>query len=499
MRCSHNASVAKVAMTRMHRLQRWLVLTAVILASAGAGDDAAAGAAGPTGEISYVVRWQPAAGSIPRSEAIGISLTFTAEEARTTIFFPDRWALGLRDLHRRITEISVDGSPYALSLDGPTLDLETRPGQRVTVEYLLSRQRSGAARALPEAVLPAATQDHVFILGWVGLAIPDFFRCTSQPCTRHRVRLRWDVPASWRVASDHGADAREFVVSAIDSPSMLDSLFIAGSTFRVRHLPGGGVLVFLAPTRLSDLLDRIIDDAAHVATTVGTHWPAIPGERAVWLNRLAGRTSRTAGGAIQATSNMALFHSDFGRDHRKVLRSFVHEYLHGWIGLQLFAVDRPRSPAEHFRWFSEGFVDYFTEVFLFRSGLLPPCDMADAYDRTFRSYRDHDDPTVSIGAMAAAGWRRRLRLAYTRGYLIAHELAARLRDSGGETLEQRVLRIVKEGREGALSLPDLMARLTDGDPDAARWLHAALLERRPLERRAAVPEPCRRSRERAGR
>ena len=482
-------------MTRIHRLRGWLVLTTAILASAGAADAAAAGVAGPAGEIWYVIRWQPAETGTSRSKAIWISLSFIAREARTAIFFPDRWALGLRDLHRRIADISVGGSPYAPSLGGPTLELATLPDHRVTVEYLLSRQPSGAARSLPEAVLPTATQDHVFLPGWAGLAIPDFFRCTSTPCARHRVRLRWDVPASWRVASDHGGDAREFVVHAIDSPSMLDSLLIAGSTFRVRPLPGGGVLVFLAPVRLSGFLDRIIDDAAHVATIVETHWPAIPGERAVWLNRLAGGISRAAGGAIQATSNMALFRSGFGRDDREALRAFVHEFLHGWIGLQLFAVDRPKSPAEHFRWFSEGFVDYFTEVFLFRGGVLSQCDVVDACDETFTAYRNHDDPTVSVEAMASAGWRRHWRLAYTRGYLVAHELAARLRGGSGETLEQRVLGIVRDGRQNELSPADLVARLTDGDPDTARWLHAVLLERKPLEKRASTLETCRRTRE----
>ncbi len=196
---------------------------------------------------------------------------------------------------------------------------------------------------------------------------------------------------------------------------------------------------------------------------------------------------------------MAMFRSDFVRSHGEVLRAFLHEYLHGWIGLQLLAVDRPESPAEHFRWFSEGFVEYFTEVFLFRSGRLSICEMADAYDETFRSYRRHDDPVVSIETMAVEGWRRHWRLSYTRGYLIAHELAARLHDGAGGTLEQRVLGIVKEGRERKLSLTDLLARLTDGDPDAARWLRAVLLERRPLERRAAAPEACRRTREAAGR
>ena len=369
-----------------HRLERWLVLAAVVLAGAGAGDAAAAGATGSTGEISYVIRWQPAAGGIPRSEAIGMSLTFTAEEARTKIFFPDRWALGLRELHRRITDISVDGSLYAASLDGPTLELKTRLGQRVAVEYLLSRRRSGTAQALPEALLPTATHDHVFLPGWVGLAIPDFFRCTSIPCARRRVRLRWDVPASWRVANDHGAGAREFVVPAIDSPSMLDSLFIAGSTFRSRGLARRREAGAAGHRRASPKSWTASSTTpAHVATIVQAHWPADRGERAVWLDRLAGGSSRGASGAIQATSNMAIFRSDFERGPRRGPACFPAR-----VSARL---DRIAAPGGRSAGGSRGAFPLVLgrvssstspRCFLFRFGRLSTCEMAVAYDETFQ-------------------------------------------------------------------------------------------------------------------
>ena len=176
-------------MKQWHGLPGWLVLTTAILVSventnAESKGDGAAGPAASMGEIAYVVRWQPAGQSMSDSAAIDISLTFTAEEARTTIDFPDRWALGLHDFHQRITDISVDGSLHAASLDGLRLELETRPGQRVTVGYRLSRRPEGPTRSLREALLPTATQDHVFFRGWVGLAIPDFFRCTSRSCRK---------------------------------------------------------------------------------------------------------------------------------------------------------------------------------------------------------------------------------------------------------------------------------------------------------------------------
>ena len=474
----------------MRRLGGWLIVITMTLASAENKGDAVAGSVESMGEISYVVRWQPSAPGVSESTAIGISLAFTAEGARTTIVFPDRWALGLRDLHRRIIDISVDGSIHATSLDIPGLELATRPGQRVTVEYSLSHRQGGAARSFPEALLPTATQDHLFFLGAVGLAVPDFFRCTPRSCRKYSVRVRWDVPGSWRVASDHGADARDFTVPAIDQRSMRDTLFIASSTFHRRALPRGEVLVFLTPARLSNSVSGIIDDAAHVAAVVETHWPIHPGERAIWLDQLEEDLSRTASAGVQTTSNIALFSSDFEHNYGKVLHEFVHEYLHGWIDIDLFVVDR-QSPPTHYRWFTEGFVEYFTDVFLFRSGRRTFRDMVRAYNEALLAYLNQYDPTASLYEMATERSQSLYRsLPYLQGYLLAYELAARLRDGGRETLEQRVLRIVQEGRKRKLSLPDLLARLTDGDADAARWLHAVLLERRPLEVRATVLGPC---------
>ena len=468
----------------------WLVLASAILASAGINGNAEAGSAESMGEISYVVRWQPARQDVSVPAAISISLTFTPEAAQTTIGFPDRWAFGLRDLHRRITGISVDGAVHAGSLDGPRLDLTTRPGRRVTVEYGLRPRRGSAAHTLPEALLPSAAADHLFFLGEVGLAVPDFFRCTRRSCRKYSVRVRWDVPESWRVASDHGANARDFTVPAIDWQSMRNAIFIAGSTFHTRALPGGGGLVFLSPSRVSEFVRDIFDDAANVAAVVEARWPARRGERAIWLDQLAENPSRTNSAGVQATWNMALFSSDFERNRGKILHEFVHEFLHGWIGHELFAIDRS-SPPTHYRWFTEGFVEYFTDVFLYRSGRRSFREMVETYNETLLSYTNQDDPEVSLHAIAADGAPLLYRpFPYLRGYLLAHELAARLRDGGRETLEQRVLRIVQEGSRRKLSLPDLLARLTDGDPDTAHWLHAVLQERMPLEVRATALGPC---------
>ena len=480
-------------MRRFHRPRRWFLLIVLILASAESKGVAAAGSTGPAGDITYLLRWQPSAQGMSARAAIGISLTFTAEGARTTIDFPHRWGLGLRDLHRRISDISVDGSAHAVSLDSPRLELATRPGQRLTVEYRISPRRAHAARSFPEALLPTAGRDHLFLPGEVGLAVPDFFRCTPRSCRKYSVRVRWDVPESWRVASDHGADARDFTVPAIDSRSMLNALFIAGTTFHRRALPGGGVLVFLSPAPVSDAVRDIFDDAAHVAAVVDSRWPAHRGERAIWLDRLAEGRSRTNSAGVQTTSNIALFSSDFERNRGEVLHSFVHEIVHGWIGLQLFAVDERSSPAAYFGWFAEGFTEYFTDVFLFRAGRRSFGDMVETYNETLLALLNQYDPTASLHAMATQRSRRFDRLSYLRGYLLAHELAARLREGGREPLEQRVLRIVREGRKGRLSLPELLGQLAAGDTDIARLLHAVLLEGRPLEVRATALGPCARA------
>ena len=55
---------------------------------------------------------------------------------------------------------------------------------------------------------------------------------------------------------------------------------------------------------------------------------------------------------------MTLFRSDFGHGHGEVLRAFVHEFLNGRTGLRRFAMGRPGAPPEHFRWYSEGFVEW---------------------------------------------------------------------------------------------------------------------------------------------
>ena len=477
-------------MGHIRRLLVWLAAITAILAFVTGKTNAAAESAGLRDEISYLVRWQPTADALPGPDGIGMSLAFTAEATRTAIHFPHRWAFGLHDLHRRITDISVDGSPYAASLLEPRIELATRPGRRVTVEFRLRTRPSGTARSFPEALLPAATRESLVLLGQVGLAVPDFFRCTRQSCREYPVTLRWDVPRSWRVAHDHGGGARNFTVPAIDWRTWRDALFIAGSTFHARPLPAGGELVIMSPARLSDAARAVIDDAAHVAAVVEAHWPAIRSGRAVWLDRLAAKGTGTDRGGIQATSNFALFDSNPERNRASVLRTFVHEYLHGWIGLQLFAVDGRKSPPAHFRWFAEGFVDYFTEVFLFRAGRRSLHEMVEAYNEAQRVFLRQPDPTISLHAMATRQARRHRRLPYVRGFVLAYELAARLREGARATLEQRVLRVVGEAGTVALSLPDLLALLADGDADTAQWLRAVLLERKPLLVRPAALGPC---------
>jgi predicted metalloprotease with PDZ domain len=361
------------------------------------------------------------------SASLLITVSFPGNKSGSTVLhLPDElW--GQQMLYKAFTDLqAISGGTSIVATDKPNVYLiKSAPGAKVILSYVLHQGWAGPLQ-YPLYFRPVIRKDLFYFQAVAGLAYPD-------------------VPDSMHVhckISYKGFDKGDFIGNSFFSNKSSDHFTVSlqdflrsiycGGSYRTKTVEADGHQITMAIAGQFSFAD---EEAFSSVSTI------IREERRFWHdagspNYFVSWLALDDRGTISGTSyynSFSLFQSAHDKLSQDLLQTISHEYFHNWIGSALTSPE----PGELYKWFTEGFTDYYSLKVLHTTGIISKRDFMASLNKDIREY--YLSPAFRFENQELMGkfWEdRNLRLlGYRRGLTIAFMLDSRIAGKGSASLD----------------------------------------------------------------
>jgi predicted metalloprotease with PDZ domain len=367
------------------------------------------------------------------STSLLITVSFKGNKAgKTVLHLPDDWA-GQHMLYKAVSMLhALSKATFTdTTLQPDNYIVRYRPGSVVTIAYNLSQGWSGPFK-YPFYSRPVIRANLFYFEGYSGLAYPDLAESHAIRC---KITYQGFAKEEFKGNSFFSNQRSGTFMSSIRE--LRNSFFCAGN-FRSKTVIRQGHQIVMAVYGKFPYADEEAFSAVSKIILEERKFWADQGPRYYFTLTMSTDDKGSNGGTAHYNS-FCLFQSGDLR-LAAVLQTISHEYFHNWIGSGL----RNPDPDEAYKWFSEGFTDYYSLKLLHQSGGLRDTDFVKKINEDIRQYYlsphfNSDSLEMSGKYRTDEGWRQ---LPYRRGLTIALTLDLKIQE-----------------KSSLLSLNDLMREL----------------------------------------
>jgi len=191
-------------------------------------------------------------------------------------------------------------------------------------------------------------------------------------------RVKFDVPAGWRIATGlkRGAEPNTYTArnfdNLVDCPTLMgdfdeETAAVKGKTVHIVIDPKGQ-LDDEGRSKLKEMVGRVIDSE-------GSMFGGLPYEE-YWVLFVSGPNLRV-GGALEHENSTNIMRGSQPVNPQFVIGTVSHEHFHAWNVKRikpagLIPYDYSREQYIRELWFSEGVTSYYSDLHLRRAGLITP-------------------------------------------------------------------------------------------------------------------------------
>jgi predicted metalloprotease with PDZ domain len=344
--------------------------------------------------------------------------------------------------HFRI--IGVNGARHhgRVAGDSASYSIDHKPGAVLRIDYVISNALADTIPSLHEIYAQMLTPRFFYMTG-------DHLLITPQDSTLYSVQLHWKgFPQSWNFLSTH-TEGRKPVTFRARMAAVREAIYMGGD-IRIHKLiiqskpvyfatrgtwsfPDSAVFGVISRTMIAQR--QYWNDYATDRYTISL----IPmkyvseGERSI-NGRALYQTFVTVG-----TNSKALGLED-------LLFLYNHELMHHWFGNIL----PQAAPEARYKWFHEGFTEYFTYVSMLEGGLLDTAAFNNRLNGIFREYYRDTANQYGNAEIESAYFNsdKHARIPYQRGLFFALYLdeAVRKYSNGTASLKDIMQQLFAEAR-----------------------------------------------------
>jgi predicted metalloprotease with PDZ domain len=424
-----------------------------------------------TDTIRYHLDFMPGGSGTPR---VAVDVEFRGERGgRTRIAGPTSWA-GEEHLEDAISELTADPGVTIGSDDAGERMLTHRPGAWIHLHYVLRQDWPGPLR-YPLFHRVVIDDRRVVFNQSTGLIYPE-----HAPGAGVVLQYQWSgLPPDWRILTSFGAKAR---FSGTVSWREFSSAFFSAGEFRLAGSPSttGGISV--------ETTGRWNFSDAAFGQLVGalwqresTFWGVLPFDQAFVL-LLPIDNSGTIAGTAFTGGFFAV--SDTAADLKDLGRLLAHELFHLWNGQRISAtVNEAR-----YKWFTEGFTDYYADRMFRDLGRYSTADYRDRVNAELRAYYASPVRGITRADVAVRYWTDDTvkQYPYAQGYAFALYLQNRLPAWSGGAFDLDSLLVAAYHAIGARNYDLTDGMLVNLVPASARDSTAGAIARY-IDRGSMIP------------
>ena len=385
------------------------------------------------------------------STTLKVKVAFTGDATgHTALHLPDKWA-SQQSLFKAVSGLTALSPATVISATDrrDKYTIRYKPGMKVVFSYLLHKDWEGPLK-YPLYFRPVINADYFYFEGYSGLVYPGLADTAHIHC-----RLSYEgFSKDDFIGNSFYANATEgkFTVS---QENLLNAVFCAGK-FRSKTTKVAGHRIVVALTGKLAFSD---DTAFSSITNI------IRAERRFWNDKgpdyyftlfLPLYDQGNTGGTAHYHA-FSLFQS-VGLDLKSnLLPMIAHEYFHNWLGLGL----KMPEPDEPYKWFSEGFTEYYSFKILFQTGLISKDEFLSRINGYLKDY--YLSPYFNMAAQKLIGryWESsELKLlSYRRGLILAFLIDSRIREKSYGSLDDLLRDLYRESSPSMIFSNVLFSRL----------------------------------------
>jgi predicted metalloprotease with PDZ domain len=363
---------------------------------------------------------------------------------RTLLSIPYETGLYRPQDHFRIIDVVNSRKHQRVVNDSSSYLIEHKPNASLTIKYIVENALKDSLPTFNEVYAQMLTNKYFYLLGNYVWAIPQ-----DSSGALYNISLQWkDFPADWSYLSSHSGNGanQKFRVSLAD----LQNAVYMGGDFRIyKEVINGKPLYLGVRSQWSFSDEQVFDLVRKTVRAQRAYWNdydvdyytvgllpvkfADPNERSMDGRGFA-NTFVTAG-----TNSNALKIGD-------LVFLYNHELMHHWFGHVL----NQAEPENAFKWFHEGFTDYFAHAAMLDEGLFDQQEFKQRINAVFAAYYNDSTHQWTNEKLEKDYWSSPAMkiLPYQRGLLFAFYLneSINTHTKGKSSLKQVVQQLLAEAK-----------------------------------------------------
>lgn len=374
------------------------------------------------------------------SSALRITVSFDgASTGKTQLHLPDNYS-GQPQLYKAFSQVnSLSDQTTVEKTEKPDTYLITyTPGTKVAVSYILSQGWQGPLK-YPYFYRPIIQKNLFYFEGYAGLAYPDVANPDHIICKFSYKGFEADAFIGNSLFANKSS--WEGTISLDD---LMNSIFCAGN-FRHKTISLGKQKLTIAVTGqygFSD--DMLFSSVTKIITDERKFWNDQGSP--FYFTLLMPTDDKDHYGGTAYTNSFSIFQSPDVTLTGGTLQTISHEYFHTWLGRSL----KMPAPQESFKWFSEGFTDYYSLKILFAAGIITKADYEKQLNLKVRIYYLSAKFNTGSDEIVGKYWKSddwRL-LSYGRGLAIALMLDTKIIGNKTGSLDDLMRLLYQKSKPG---------------------------------------------------
>ena len=310
-----------------------------------------------------------------------IEMKFKGNAAGKTILsIPFETGLYRPQDHFAVVKVTNSWKHQRVIGDSSLYLIEHKPGADLTVRYTIKNALKDSLPALDEVYAQMLTDKYFYLLGNSLWAVPQ-----DSSTTVYDIRLKWkDFPAAWTYLNSFEVNKvnQRFRVSLSD---FRDAIYMGGD-IRIHKLDIDKKPLYFAIRGLWSFSDeQVFDIIKRTVISQRAYWNYHDVDRYTialipMKHYSDGDKSINGRGLTNTFVTVGTNSKAFGLSDLVYL--YNHELMHHWFGHIL----KQAEPENAFKWFHEGFTDYFAHLVMLESCLFNQQEFKKSINNIFAAY-----------------------------------------------------------------------------------------------------------------
>ena len=376
------------------------------------------------------------------STSLLITVSFTGNaKGSTVLHLPSEWA-GQQNLHKAVKNL-MPLTPHA------TIDTTNKADEylikygnhdQITFSYVLQKVWKGKL-TYPNYFRPVITKDLFYFEGYSGLVYPDFDLEKKIDC---KISYEKFSETDFKGNSFFAGKNEHVFTSNLDQ--LLNSFYCAGNFRAKETLIGKNKIVMAIAGKFTFSDEEVFATIPKIIDEERRFWGQ-KNEPYFFTLLMPTADQNNIGGTAHQQS-FYIFQSPNLNLNNGLTKLIAHEYFHNWLGQRL----KMPVPDELYKWFSEGFTDYYAFKLLYKTKIFSREEFINEINGQLKAY--YLSPYFNLPNTELVGkyWTNAAytKLSYARGLAIALMLDHHIFQTNKKSLDELMLALYPAHKKEAV-------------------------------------------------